>query len=83
VLQLVPESRRAWHAGVSQWDGDTDINSSSIRIEIANAGHPGGLPPFGDEQVDSVINLAQEIVTRWRIAPERVLAHSDVASRCL
>ena len=78
MLQLVPESRRAWHAGVSQWDG-TDINSSSIGIEIANAGHPGGLPPFGDEQVDSVIALAKEIVTRWRIAPERVLAHSDVA----
>jgi N-acetylmuramoyl-L-alanine amidase len=79
VLQLVPESRRAWHAGVSQWDGDTDINSSSIGIEIANAGHPGGLPPFGEAQIDSLIALAQDIVTRWRIAPERVLAHSDVA----
>jgi N-acetylmuramoyl-L-alanine amidase len=79
VLQLVRESRRAWHAGVSHWDGDTDINSSSIGIEIANAGHPGGLPPFGDEQVESVIALAKDIVTRWGIAPERVLAHSDIA----
>jgi N-acetyl-anhydromuramyl-L-alanine amidase AmpD len=50
---VVPESRRAWHAGVSQWDGDTDINSSSIGIEIANAGHPGDLPPFGDKQIDA------------------------------
>ena len=79
VLQLVPEARRAWHAGVAQWDGERDINSSSIGIEIANAGHPGGLPPFGDAQIASVIGLAKDVVTRWRIVPERVLAHSDVA----
>lgn len=79
VVQLVPEARRAWHAGVSSWAGETDINSSSIGIEIANPGHPGGLPPFGDAQIDSVIALARDIVGRWRIAPERVLAHSDVA----
>jgi N-acetylmuramoyl-L-alanine amidase len=79
VVQLVPEARRAWHAGLSQWDGETDINSSSIGIEIANPGHPGGLPPFPDAQIESVIGLARDILTRWRIAPERVLAHSDVA----
>jgi N-acetylmuramoyl-L-alanine amidase len=79
VLQLVPEARRAWHAGVSSWAGETDINSSSIGIEIANPGHPGGLPPFGDAQIDSVIALALDIVARWRIAPDRVLGHSDVA----
>jgi N-acetylmuramoyl-L-alanine amidase len=79
VLQLVPEARRAWHAGVSTWDGETDVNSCSIGIEIANPGHPGGLPPFPDRQIESVIALAKDIATRWRIAPERVLAHSDVA----
>jgi N-acetylmuramoyl-L-alanine amidase len=79
VLQLVPEARRAWHAGVSFWAGETDINSSSIGIEIANPGHPGGLPPFGDAQIASVIALASDIIARWRIAPDRVLAHSDVA----
>ena len=67
VLQLVPEARRAWHAGVSFWAGETDINSSSIGIEIANPGHPGGLPPFGDAQIASVIALASDIVARWRI----------------
>ena len=79
VLQLVPEARRAWHAGLSHWDGEADVNSSSIGIEIANAGHPGGLPPFGDAQIESVVALSRDIVTRWRMAPERVLAHSDVA----
>ena len=79
VLQLVPEARRAWHAGVAQWEGEADVNSSSIGIEIANPGHPGGLPPFPDRQIDSVSALARDIATRWRIAPERVLAHSDVA----
>jgi Negative regulator of beta-lactamase expression len=79
VIQMVPEARRAWHAGASYWDGETDINSRSIGIEIANPGHPGGLPPFPDAQIDSVAALALDIATRWRIPPTRVLAHSDVA----
>jgi N-acetylmuramoyl-L-alanine amidase len=79
VLQLVPEARRAWHAGVSYWDGEADINSCSIGIEIANPGHPGGLPPFPDQQIEGVAALARDIVTRWRIPATRVLAHSDVA----
>jgi N-acetylmuramoyl-L-alanine amidase len=79
ILQLLPEARRAWHAGVSTWDGETDLNSSSIGIEISNPGHPGGLPPFPDAQIGAVIGLAKDLATRWRIAPERVLAHSDVA----
>src|SRR3979409_1312103 len=36
IVQLVAESRRAWHAGVSSWAGETDINSLSIGLEIAN-----------------------------------------------
>jgi N-acetylmuramoyl-L-alanine amidase len=79
VLQLVPEARRAWHAGVSSWGGEADINSSSIGIEIANAGHPGGLPPFGHAQIERLIALVGDVSTRWRIPPDRVLGHSDVA----
>jgi N-acetylmuramoyl-L-alanine amidase len=79
VLQLVPEARRAWHAGASIWAGETDINSASIGIEIANAGHPGGLPPFGDAQIESVIALTHDVAARWTIPPDRVLGHSDVA----
>lgn len=79
VLQLVPEARRAWHAGVSFWDGETDINSRSIGIEIANPGHPGDLPPFPDVQIESVIALTKDIMSRWRMPPHRILGHSDVA----
>ncbi len=79
VLQLVPEARRAWHAGKSWWQGETDINSLSIGIEIANAGHPGGLPEYPQKQVQAVIELCRDCGQRWSIAPERVLGHSDVA----
>jgi N-acetylmuramoyl-L-alanine amidase len=79
VAQLVPEARRAWHAGAASWGGDHDINSCSIGVEIANPGHDGGLPPFPEAQIGGVIALAQDIVARRSIPPERVLAHSDVA----
>jgi N-acetylmuramoyl-L-alanine amidase len=79
TLQLVPEARRAWHAGASVWAGETDINSRSIGIEIANRGHPGGLPPYPDVQIEAVIRLCGDIVGRHPIPPRYVLAHSDVA----
>jgi N-acetylmuramoyl-L-alanine amidase len=79
VLQLVPEARRAWHAGKSCWDGESDINSASIGIEIANPGHPGGMPPYAEPQIAALIALTRDIVTRWGIAPHRVLGHSDIA----
>jgi N-acetylmuramoyl-L-alanine amidase len=79
VVQLVPEARRAWHAGKSFWKGETDINSCSIGIEIANAGHPGGLPDFPGLQIEAVTALCQDILSRNFIPTERVLAHSDVA----
>lgn len=79
VLQLVPEARRAWHAGKSHWKGDTDINSRSIGIEIVNAGHPGGLPDFPQAQIAAVVELCRNCGERWGIVPERILGHSDVA----
>lgn len=79
IVQLVPESRRAWHAGVSCWRGERDMNSASIGVEICNPGHDGGLPPFPDRQIEAVIALCRDITARCAIRPERVLAHSDVA----
>ncbi|MDJ1158625.1 N-acetylmuramoyl-L-alanine amidase [Chelatococcus sp. SYSU_G07232] len=79
VLQLVPEARRAWHAGRASWAGETDINSASLGIEIANPGHPGGMPPYPAAQIAALTALCQDIVARWHIPAERVLAHSDVA----
>jgi N-acetylmuramoyl-L-alanine amidase len=79
IVQCVPESRRAWHAGQSAWEGKTDINSCSIGIEIVNPGHDNGYPDFPPRQISALIMLCRSIFTRHRIAPERVLAHSDVA----
>ncbi|MEQ1648570.1 MAG: N-acetylmuramoyl-L-alanine amidase [Hyphomicrobiaceae bacterium] len=78
VTQMVAESMRAWHAGVSSWHGETDINSLSIGIEIQNPGHEMGYHDFPEAQMRAVIALCQDIVTRNAIPPERVLAHSDV-----
>jgi N-acetylmuramoyl-L-alanine amidase len=79
IVQLVPESRRAWHAGKSEWAGETDINSCSIGIEIANPGHDHGYPDFPARQIAAVTTLCRSIQTRNTIPTVRVLAHSDVA----
>jgi N-acetylmuramoyl-L-alanine amidase len=81
IVQCVPESRRAWHAGESSWAGETDINSISIGIEIANAGHDYGYPEFPKRQIAAVTTLCRSIQKRFAVRPERVLAHSDVAPK--
>ncbi|MEZ5855080.1 MAG: N-acetylmuramoyl-L-alanine amidase [Hyphomicrobiaceae bacterium] len=79
VTQMVAEAQRAWHAGVSYWAGETDINSCSIGFEIHNRGHNDGYPDFPDAQMRAVIALAKDCIDRWGIRASRVLAHSDVA----
>lgn len=79
ITQMVAEKMRAWHAGVSSWHGETDINSCSIGIEIQNPGHSGGYPEFPDVQMQAVTTLCQDIIARHAIPKERILAHSDVA----
>jgi N-acetylmuramoyl-L-alanine amidase len=79
VLRLVPEDRRAWHAGASSWAGDADINGRSIGIELVNPGHEFGYRPFTDLQMTALIDLATGVLDRHPIPPHRVLGHSDVA----
>ncbi|MEX6505805.1 N-acetylmuramoyl-L-alanine amidase [Jiella sp. M17.18] len=79
VVQMVPEARRAWHAGQGSWRGRSDVNSRSVGIEIVNPGHGNGYPDFPEEQVEAVIALCADIVARNRIPAEFVLAHSDIA----
>lgn len=80
IIQCVPESKRAWHAGVSRWAGETDINSCSIGVEIVNPGHEFGYADFPLRQTAAVIALCKSIMTRrGPISPDRVLGHSDVA----
>ena len=79
VFSLVAEERRAWHAGVSFWKGERDCNARSIGIEIVNPGHEFGYRAFPDAQIEAVIELLDEMRSRWEISDDRVIAHSDVA----
>src|SRR6201990_1665385 len=79
IVQGVPESKRAWHAGVSSWAGEEDINSCSIGVEIVNCGHDWGYPDFPLRQIAAVIALCRGIMLRRKVSSHRVLAHSDVA----
>ncbi|MBU9811692.1 N-acetylmuramoyl-L-alanine amidase [Rahnella sp. SL6] len=82
--QLVPENMRAWHAGVSGWRGRTNLNDTSVGIELENKGYSNALLgkkfyPFPPGQIDLLANLSQEIVARYQIEPRNVVAHSDIA----
>lgn len=79
IFRLVAEERRAWHAGVSFWRGERDINGRSIGIEIVNPGHEWGYRDFPDAQVQAVIALVADIRTRWTIEDGMIVGHSDVA----
>ena len=79
VYRLVAEEHRAWHAGASSWDGEGDVNSRAIGIEIANGGHDYGLPPYPDAQIAGVIALVKSILARHRLNADRVIGHSDIA----
>jgi N-acetylmuramoyl-L-alanine amidase len=79
IVQMVPEQRRAWHAGQSTWEGHEDINSRSIGIEIANPGHEWGYVDFPRAQLAAVTALCCDIVRRHRLQPQHVLGHSDIA----
>lgn len=67
IYNPVDEESRAWHAGISFWRGETDTNSRSIGIEIANPGHEFGYTPFPDAQIDALIALCKDILSRRRI----------------
>jgi len=79
ITQMVDETMRAWHAGVSSWHGEEDVNSFSIGIEIQNPGHNLGYVEFSAIQMNAVAALAKDIVARHPIEPRNILAHSDVA----
>jgi N-acetylmuramoyl-L-alanine amidase len=79
ITQQVPEALRAWHAGLSFWAGETDINSCSVGIEVQNPGHQMGYHDFPLPQLQAVATLSRDICQRHGITPQRVLAHSDVA----
>jgi N-acetylmuramoyl-L-alanine amidase len=87
VTRMVPEEKRAWHAGKSSWRGVTDVNSASVGIELDNMGHyarlngdaEAPLPPYTPAQIASLVRLLARIVKRFDIPRANVVAHSDIA----
>lgn len=75
VFQLVPEEKRAWHAGVSFWKGRENINHYSIGIEIINDGYEA----FTSAQIEVLISLIYNISLRHPIIQSNIVAHSDIA----
>jgi len=75
IFALVAESERAWHAGLSSWQGGHDVNSRSVGIELVNSGSA----PFSEPQIDALLALGRDILSRHPIPPENVVGHSDVA----
>ena len=79
LWRMVPEERRAWHAGVSEWRGRRAVNDFSIGIELVNPGHEHGYRPLPSVQMDALLDLARAIVARHPIDPRNVVGHSDIA----
>jgi N-acetylmuramoyl-L-alanine amidase len=79
IWRLVPENRRAFHAGLSCWERETDLNAISLGVEIVNPGHEWGYRPFPEAQMASVKALCGDLIARYPIPPHRIVGHSDIA----
>jgi N-acetylmuramoyl-L-alanine amidase len=85
IYQLVDENKRAYHAGISRWKNDYNLNDSSIGIEIVNAGFKTDAAgnkifyPFSDAQIKKVASLVKDIADRYMLSPTNILGHSDIA----
>jgi N-acetylmuramoyl-L-alanine amidase len=79
AFALVPEERRAWHAGVSFWKGQQNLNGVSIGIELVNPGHDWGYRAFPDAQIATLTDLLTGIRERWAVADSHIVGHSDIA----
>lgn len=84
IYQLVDEDRRAWHAGVSEWQGRTWLNGTTIGIELINQGYfdtPKGRywQPYAQQQIDALIVLLKDIMERHQLPPGSIIGHSDIA----
>jgi N-acetylmuramoyl-L-alanine amidase len=80
VYRLVPETRRAWHAGDSAWYGEISLNNTSVGIEIVNPGNStGAWQPYTQGQIDTLIPLLRDIVQRNGIEAQNIVGHSDIA----
>ncbi len=79
IIRLVAEEMQAWHAGISCWNGKAALNENSIGIEIVNPGHEFGYKKFPQIQMDAVLALSLDILSRHKVPKRNIIGHSDVA----
>lgn len=75
VVQMVNDYLRAWHGGSAIWGKNTDINSTSIGIELDN----NGFKPFSDKQIISLLALLIKLKKDYNIPTQNIIGHSDIA----
>jgi len=75
VVQMINDYLRAHHAGIGKWGNDTDLNSSSIGIEIDN----DGFEPYTEAQIQGVIRVLAVLKKRYKIPTANFIGHSDIA----
>jgi N-acetylmuramoyl-L-alanine amidase len=79
LLQVVPDDKRAWHAGVSAWRDDKNLNSASLGIEHVNQGFSVRYYPFDADQIHTSALMSKEIIKQYGIPPQNILGHEDVS----
>jgi N-acetylmuramoyl-L-alanine amidase len=77
VHHMLNDYLRAWQAGVSKWGNNTDINSSSIGIEIDNDGYE----VFSEPQIVSLLKLLDTLKKKYSIPAANFIGHSDIAPK--
>ncbi|WP_426326714.1 N-acetylmuramoyl-L-alanine amidase [Pedobacter sp. R-06] len=78
VVHMVNDYLRANHAGVSKWGKDTDLNSSSIGIELDNNGLTD---PWPDAQINSLLKLLATLKKTYGIPTANFIGHADIAPK--
>ena len=79
ILTLVPDLYIAWHSGISKWKKFISLNKYSIGIEISNPGHNNNYKKYSNKQINSIIKLSKFLIKKYKIKPEFILGHSDIA----
>ena len=77
ITQLVPESRKAWHAGTSSFFGQTNVNDFSIGVCFSNK--QNGIEPFDARAIASGVELCAGIMRKHGIGLECVVSHEQIA----
>jgi N-acetylmuramoyl-L-alanine amidase len=75
IYQMLNDYYRAWHAGAGKWGNNTDLNSSSIGIELDN----NGFEEFSPAMINSLLGLLQVLKERHKIPAANYIGHSDIA----